>query len=63
MKALVFRHSLAREAVGKIAGVVSPRAFVAPIAPIALLARRMEACPDDHRPASTHRAVKVLLEP
>jgi hypothetical protein len=36
MKALVSRHSLAREAMGKIAGVVSPRASVAPFAPIAL---------------------------
>jgi threonine dehydrogenase-like Zn-dependent dehydrogenase len=36
MKALVFRHSLAREAMGKVGGVVSPRAFVAPFAPVAL---------------------------
>lgn len=36
MKALVFRHSLAREAMGKIAGSVTPRAFVAPFSPIAL---------------------------
>jgi hypothetical protein len=32
MKVLVSRHSLAREAMGKIAGVVSPRASVAPFA-------------------------------
>jgi threonine dehydrogenase-like Zn-dependent dehydrogenase len=36
MKALVFRHSLAREAMGKVAGSVSRRAFVAPFSPIAL---------------------------
>ena len=36
MKALVFRHSLAREAMGKLAGSVTHRAFVAPFSPIAL---------------------------
>ena len=36
MKALMFRHSLAREAAATIGGKVDPRAFVGPFAPVAL---------------------------
>lgn len=36
MKALVFHHSLAREAVAKIGGTVDHRLFVAPFAPVSL---------------------------
>ncbi len=36
MKALMFRHSLPREAVATIGGRVDPRIFVGPLAPVAL---------------------------
>src|SRR5215203_2924572 len=47
MKALVFRHNFAREAVAKVRGALSHRAFVAPPAPT-----RLEEVPEPVPPAA-----------
>jgi threonine dehydrogenase-like Zn-dependent dehydrogenase len=47
MKALVFDHSLAREAAAKIGGEISPRAFVSAFAPV-----RLEDVPEPKPPAA-----------
>lgn len=46
MKALVFRHSLAREALAKVTGQLSRRGFVAPYGPV-----RLEEVPEPVPPA------------
>lgn len=46
MKALVFRHSLPREAVAKIGGTITPRAFVSRLGPV-----RLEDVPEPQPPA------------
>ena len=61
MKALVFRHNLAREAASAIGGRVDRHAFVSRFAPV-----RLEDVDELPLPAPDARrtgAVKVLLEP
>ena len=63
MKALVFRHSLAREAASAIGGRVDRRAFISRLAPVRLedverWDQAVLALKD-----SSRTAVKVLLEP
>jgi threonine dehydrogenase-like Zn-dependent dehydrogenase len=47
MKALVFRNDRARQAVTKLAGMLTPRAFVGPLAPV-----RLEDVPEPTPPSS-----------